>query len=119
VPEGRARPTLAVVLWRGFHAALALGFLGAIAEVWRAALSGRRSRRTTLAAASLLAEGAVVAANGGDCPLGPLGDRIGDETPLFELVLPPRAAKAAVPVLGLIAGTGILLAAIRGRPGLA
>ncbi len=115
MPTGSARPTLAVLLWRGFHAALALGFLGAIAEVWRAALSGRRSRRTTAAAAALAAEGALVAANGGDCPLGPLGDRIGDEVPLFELVLPPRAAKAAVPVLGAIAVAGIL-GAFR-RPG--
>jgi hypothetical protein len=101
--------SLAVLLWRGFHAALALGFLGAIGEVWRAALSGRRSRRTTAAAAALIAEGVLVAANGGDCPLGPLGDRIGDETPLFELVLPPRAAKAAVPVLGAVAALGILV----------
>ena len=115
MPTGSARPTLAVLLWRGFHAALALGFLGAIAEVWRAALSGRRSHRTTAAAAALAAEGALVAANGGDCPLGPLGDRIGDEVPLFELVLPPRAAKAAVPVLGAIAVAGIL-GAFR-RPG--
>lgn len=106
---GNARPTATVLLWRGFHAALALGFLGAIAEVWRAALGGRRSRLTTAATAALIAEGAVVAANGGDCPLGPLGDRIGDEVPLFELVLPPRAAKAAVPVLGAVAAAGILL----------
>ncbi len=100
-------PSPAVGLWRAFHAALAIGFLGAIAETWRAALSGRRSWRTTLAAGALLAEGAVVAAHGGDCPLGPLGDRIGDEMPLFELVLPPRAAAAAVPVLGAIAAVGI------------
>ena len=119
MPTGQARPTLAVLLWRGFHAALALGFLGAIAEVWRAALSGRRSRRTTAAAAALAAEGALVAANGGDCPLGPLGDRIGDEVPLFELVLPPRAAKAAVPVLGAVAAAGILGGLRRQRPGLA
>ncbi len=98
----------AVLLWRGFHAALALGFLGAIAELWWAALRGRRSRRTTAAAAALIAEGVLVGANGGDCPLGPLGDRIGDEVPLFELVLPPRAAKAAVPVLGAVAAAGIL-----------
>ena len=111
-------PGAAVLLWRGFHAALALGFLGAIAEVWRAALSGRRSPRTTAAAAALAAEGALVAANGGDCPLGPLGDRIGDEVPLFELALPPRAAKAAVPVLGVIAVAGIAAAFARRRPGL-
>lgn len=108
------RPSTAIVAWRTAHAVVALGFLAAIAEVWRAALSGRDSRFLRPAVAALLAEGVVVGANGGDCPLGPLGDRIGDEVPLFELVLPPRAAKAAVPVLGAVAATGALIAAARG-----
>jgi len=108
------RPSAAIVAWRTAHAVVALGFLAAIAEVWRAALSGRDSRFLRPAVAALVAEGVVVGANGGDCPLGPLGDRIGDEVPLFELVLPPRAAKAAVPVLGAVAATGALIAAARG-----
>lgn len=108
------QPSVAIVAWRSAHAVLALGFLAAIAEVWRAALSGRDSRFLRPAVVALLAEGIVVGANGGDCPLGPLGDRIGDEVPLFELVLPPRAAKAAVPVLGAFAATGALIAAARG-----
>ncbi len=116
-PAGGPGP--AVLAWRGFHAALALGFLAAIAEVWRAALTGRDGRLLRPALASLAVEGALVAANGGDCPLGPLGDRIGDEVPLFELVLPPRAAKAAVPVLGAVTGAGVLALAVRCRLGLA
>ncbi len=59
-----------------------------------------------------------MAANKGDCPLGPLGDRVGDPMPLFGLVLPPRAAKLAVPVLGAVTAAGIALLAIRSpRPG--
>ena len=56
-------------------------------------------------------EGLLVVKNRGDCPLGGLQERLGDPIPLFELVLPPRAAKLAVPVLGAIAGAGIALLA--------
>jgi hypothetical protein len=104
-----------ILAWRLAHGLIALGFLGSIACVWRAALTGRRGPVVRLAVGSLVAEGAVVALNHGDCPLGPLGERIGDPVPLFELVLPPRAAKRAVPVLGGVAGAGILLLAARSR----
>ena len=104
-----------VLVWRLAHAAIAVSFLGAIAHVWRCALSGRRDRKLALAVGALAAEGALVAANGGDCPLGPLGDRVGDEVPLFELVLPPPAAKLAVPVLGIVAAAGVGALAVRGR----
>jgi hypothetical protein len=53
--------------------------------------------------------------NGGDCPLGPLGDRIGDATPLFELVLSPRAARRAIPALGAVTVVGLGLLAARSR----
>jgi hypothetical protein len=94
-----------------------MGFLASIAYVWWCALAGRRGRMLRLAAGSLIAEGAVVAANHGDCPLGGLGERIGDPVPLFELVVPPQVAKRAVPLLGGIAGAGLLIVTIRGRRG--
>ena len=43
----------------------------------------------------------------GNCPLGPFQARLGDPVPLFELVLSPRAAKAAIPVLAAVAVAGI------------
>jgi hypothetical protein len=103
----------AVVAWRAGHAVIAAGFLASIGYVWFCALTGRRDARLRWAIGALAAEGALVGANGGDCPLGPLGERIGDEKPLFELVLSPRAAKAAVPVLGLVAAAGVALAVAR------
>jgi hypothetical protein len=106
--------TPVILAWRAAHAVIAVGFLTAIAHVWWCALTGRRSHLLRLSAGSLVAEGAFVAANHGDCPLGPLGDRIGDQVPLFELLPSPRAAKRAVPVLGGIAGAGIAAVAIRG-----
>lgn len=107
--------TPAVLAWRAGHALIAACFLGAIAYIWFCALTGRRTPLLRVAIAALAAEGAAVAANRGDCPLGPLGDRIGDQRPLFELVLPPRAAKAAVPVLGSVAAAGVAVVAARSR----
>jgi hypothetical protein len=91
------------------HAAIAVAFLLAIGYVWWCALSGRRDRRLRLAIVALATEGAFVAANRGDCPLGGLQERLGDPVPLFELVLPPTAARRAVPVLGAVTAGGLLL----------
>lgn len=91
------------------HAAIAVAFLLAIGYVWWCALTGRRDRRLRFAVVALTAEGAFVAANRGDCPLGGLQQRLGDPVPLFELVLPATAARRAVPVLGAVTAAGLLL----------
>ena len=41
----------------------------------------------------------------------------GDPVPFFELVLPPRAAKAAIPILTAVSLAGIAALILR-RPGL-
>jgi hypothetical protein len=105
----------AAVAFRTFHAAIAAEQLLAIAYVWWCALTGRRGRLLSVATASLIGEGVLVAANHGDCPLGGLQERLGDPVPLFELVLSPRAAKRAVPTLGVIAAAGLALLVVRGR----
>jgi hypothetical protein len=87
----------------------------AIAYAWWCALSGRRDRLLHVAAASLIGEGVLVAANHGDCPLGGLQERLGDPVPLIELVLSPRAAKRAVPTLSAITAAGLVLLVVR-RP---
>ena len=45
--------------------------------------------------------------------MGPLQAQIGDPVPFFELVLPPRAAKAAVPILAGASIAGFLAVALR------
>lgn len=100
-------------LFRAFHAAISIGFLAAIGYVWWCALTGRRGKLLRVAIGSLVAEGAVVALNNGDCPLGGLQERIGDPIPLFELVLPPRMARLAVPALGIVAAGGMFVVATR------
>lgn len=103
----------AVVVWRAAHGLIATAFLSSIAYVWWCALSGRRGRFLRPAIGALVGEGVLVAVNGGDCPLGPLGDRIGDPVPLFDLVLPTRAARGAVPALGALTALGLALVATR------
>ncbi|MFN8173525.1 MAG: hypothetical protein U0T02_00480 [Solirubrobacteraceae bacterium] len=103
----------AALALRTAHAAVAVTFLGAIAYVWWCGLTRRRGRVLRGCVAALACEGAAVAASGGDCPLGGLQERVGDPVPLFELVLSPRAAKAAVPALGAVAAAGVALVALR------
>jgi hypothetical protein len=53
------------------------------------------------------------ALDGGDCPMGPIQRRLGDESTFFELFLPPRLARLAVPFLGAVTGVGFVVAMVR------
>ena len=103
------------MVWRAAHGLIAMGFLTSIGYVWWCALTGRRGPLLRPAIVALVGEGAVVVANRGDCPLGPLGDRVGDPVPLFELLLSPRAARRAVPTLGAVTALGLVVLAVRSR----
>jgi hypothetical protein len=106
---GPVKLSAAVRAFRAVHGAITVAFLLAIVYVWWCALTGRRDRWLRVAVAALVTEGAFVTANRGDCPLGGLQDRLGDQVPLFQLVLSPAAARRAVPVLGAVTGAGIVL----------
>ena len=107
--------TGAAKVFRAFHIGLALVDLAALTYVWVCGISGRRGRLLSTAIGALVVEGAALVVGRGNCPLGPLQARVGDPTPLFELVLPTRAAKAAVPVLSAVSVAGIALAVARRR----
>ncbi|HZC30470.1 MAG TPA: hypothetical protein VE261_03060 [Gaiellaceae bacterium] len=98
---------------RVVHGVISVFFSACLALIWIGAVRGRADDWTLAAIAALVAEGALVLAAGGNCPAGPLWRRLGDETPFFELFLPPRAAKRAFPVLGTIAVVGALVLAVR------
>jgi len=72
-------------------------FIGCIAAVWGVALTGRTKRLVSGALVLLAAEGALDLLSRGRCPLADVWRRLGDETPLFELVLGPRLARPASP----------------------
>jgi hypothetical protein len=59
-------------------------------------------------------QGIGVLVGRGNCPLGPIQRRLGDPIPFFELVLPPRAAKAAFPVLLAVTLGGIVALPVLG-----
>lgn len=113
--DDAARPPLrpSALAFRTFHAAIAVTELAALAHVWRCAITRRRDLLLHAAMTVLVLEGVGLVIGRGDCPLGPLQGRVGDPVPLFELVLPPRAAKAAVPVLAGVAIAGMALVAAR------
>lgn len=96
--------------YRIFHAAWSVAGLAAFGHIWRCAVTGHRDRILWASMAFLALEGAGLVVGRGDCPMGGVQERMGDPVPFFELVLPPRAAKAAVPALaaGTIAGMAIV-----------
>lgn len=99
--------------WRLTHAAWSVAQLAGLAYIWRAAITRRRSRRLWAPVGFLLAEGGALVVGRGNCPVGPLQAQWGDPVPFFELVLPPRAAKAAVPVLAVVSVGALVALALR------
>ena len=101
-------------VFRVAHAAWAILSMASLAYVWLSAVTRRRDRLLAASVTFLSLEGIALIVGRGDCPFGPFQRRLGDPVPLFELVLPPRAAKAAIPVLTVVTLTGMAAAAMRG-----
>jgi hypothetical protein len=108
LPRGAKGYRVAHVVWSVLS-------LASLAYIWTCALTRRRNRRLGASIAFLSLEGVALIVGRGDCPFAPLQTRLGDPMPLFELVLPPRAAKAAVPVLAGVTLTGLAAVVVR-RP---
>jgi hypothetical protein len=104
--------------WRLVHATWSMAQLAGLTYIWKSAVTRRRSGRLWASVAFLLVEGAALVVGRGNCPVGPRQAEWGDPVPFFELVLPPRAAKAAVPMLAVVSLGGIAALVLR-RPGLA
>ncbi|MEX0801323.1 MAG: hypothetical protein WD379_08910 [Dehalococcoidia bacterium] len=81
-----------VLAVRALHSLFSVFFLSCLSYVYYAALARKRGPILVAASGALLVEGAVLAANGGDCPLGRVHHRFGDDRTFFELFLAPRAA---------------------------
>jgi len=105
--------SLSARLFRIAHGTWGAFNMVGLALVWRAGITRRRDRRVYASAALLLSEGAALVAGRGDCPFGPFQKSLGDPVPMFEWFLPPRAAKAAIPVLTFVALGGLILVWLR------
>lgn len=103
--------------WRALHAAWSAVQLACLARIWLAVLTRRRSPAVWASVALLAVEGGALVVGRGNCPVGPTQEAWGDPVPFFELLLPPRAAKVAIPVLFVIATAAIVGLVARG-PGL-
>ena len=98
-----------VFLVRTIHGFISLFFLICIAYIYYAGVTNRKGLLAYLAIASVLVEGVIVTLNRGDCPLAGIHRRYGDNLAFFELFLPKRAAKLAIPFLGLVSAIGFIL----------
>lgn len=114
-PSWRRLPPAALA-FRLAHIGWGVLAMGALLNVWWHALMRRRSGWVWASAAMLLAQALALFVGRGDCPLGPFQRRLGDPVPMFELVLPARAAKAAVPALFVVGLVGLLALLLRPPP---
>jgi len=96
------------------HTAWALVSMASLSYIWWSAITRHRDRLLGAAVGFLGVEGLALVVGRGDCPFGPFQAGLGDPVPLFELVLPARAAKVAIPVLAGVTIAGIVAAAARG-----
>ena len=104
-------------MWRIMHASWSLAQLAALGLIWHRVLMRRRDPAVWASAAFLAIEGGALIVGRGNCPMGALQERWGDPVPFFELVLTPKAAKVAVPVLAAVSIAAISALVLR-RPGL-
>lgn len=104
-------------VWRAIHASWSVGQLGCLAYIWSCAMTRRRNVPLWGGVAFLLVEAGALVAGHGSCPMGRLQEEWGDPVPFFELILPPRAARAAIPFLAAVSVGAITALALR-KPGL-
>jgi hypothetical protein len=99
--------------WRLVHAAWSVVQLACLANIWASAVTRRRGPALWASVGLLVVEGGALVVGRGSCPVGPLQAEWGDPVPFFELVLPPRAAKAAVPLLAIASLAGMAAVVLR------
>jgi hypothetical protein len=97
------------------HVAWGAVALSALANIWAAAVTRRRDTSVSASVVFLLVQGVALVIGRGNCPFGPFQRRLGDPVPMFELALPPRAAKAAIPVLLVASLAGMVAWLLRSR----
>jgi len=99
--------------FRVVHTIWSIAGLGSLGYLWACAVARRRDRLLAAGIGFLSVEGIALTIGHGDCPMGKRQREWGDPVPFFELVLPPRAAKAAVPILFWASAAGLAAVAVR------
>ena len=104
-----------IIILRIFHGILTIYFALCLLYLYIVGFTGSADPLLfPLATLSLAIEGmALFAFNEGDCPLIHVQRKIGDDKPFFELLLPSRLAKQAIPVFAGLTVIAILILLFR------
>ena len=98
-----------ILLIRTIHGIITFIFLSCIIYIYYAGINNQKTILAYIAVGMILLEGIIVSFNKGDCPLGVVHQKFGDDKAFFELFLPKQIAKKTVPFLGIIAFIGFLI----------
>ncbi len=101
-------------LFRLAHVGWGILNVAGLAYVWLSAATRRRDRLLAASVGLLGARGVALVIGRGNCPFAALQRRLGDPVPMFELLLPPRAARVAIRLLTIV--TLARFAAVVARP---
>jgi hypothetical protein len=99
--------------FRVVHTVWSIAGMASLGYLWLCAIARRRDPALAAGIGFLSIEGVALAIGGGDCPMASRQRQWGDPKPLFELVLPGRAAKAAVPMLFGASVAGLVAVGLR------
>ncbi len=102
-----------VFVLRLIHSLIVLYLVAGIIFIYYSALTLQLSILLGIAIISLFIEGTLVILNHGHCPLAFIQRRFGDNVPFFDLILPPKYAKLAVPFFALLTLIGVILLGLR------
>ena len=102
-------------VFRAAHVVFGIANIAGLGYVWLSALRRTRDRWLAASVALLVSEGIALVIGRGNCPFGPFQRSLGDPVSMFELILPPKAAKAAVPILTVVSLAGLSAVLLR-RP---
>jgi len=100
-------------LLRVVHFLIVVYLFAGIFYIYYSAFTQTSSIWLVILVVSLFIEGLVIYLNRGNCPLGYIQRKVGDDTPFFELILPKKYAKKAVRVCAVITLIGIIILDIR------
>lgn len=103
-----------IYILRFIHGLFALYFIACLIYLYFAIIISRIDSLVAIAILSLGIEGVIVfILNKGDCPLIHIQRKINDNTPFFELFLPPVYAKKAIPFFSSLTWLAVALLLIR------
>ena len=104
----------AVILLRILHGCIALYFVLCLLYIYYCAIVKTANAFLWIAVVSVLVEGILLYFfNNGDCILIHVQRKIGDNTPFFNLFLPEKIAKRAIPFFAILTLVGLVFLVVR------